>query len=58
MRRITVRKRGKYNYIAFKDSNPFEWATGYSINNAVSNLKDLYPCLKKEQYHTYIKILS
>ena len=55
MKRITVKKRGKYSYIAFKDGSPFEWATGYSKINAINKLKELYPCLNKEEGFKYCK---
>ena len=55
MKRITVKKRGEYSYIAFKDSNPFEWATGTSKELAIDKLKDRYPCLKIEESYKYCK---
>lgn len=54
-KRITVCKRKEYSYIAFRDSNPFEWATGYSKENAVNNLKSKYSDLEKERDFKYIK---
>lgn len=55
MSRITVRKRKEYSYIAFKDGNPFEWATGFSKENAVDNLIKLFPVLIKEKIFYYKK---
>ena len=53
--RITVYKRDKYSYIAFKDNCPFEWATGYSKQNAVDELIEKYSELKKVERFIYIK---
>ena len=55
MKRITVKKRGEYSYIAFKDGNPFEWATGPSKELAINKLKDKYPCLKIEGSYKYCR---
>lgn len=58
MIRITVIKRKDYSYIAFKDGNPFEWATGFSKDNAVDNLIKLFPELIKEKVFYYKKIID
>lgn len=51
--RITVYKRNNNRYIAFKDSNPFEWATGFSKENAVHNLINKYRELESEKTYNF-----
>lgn len=55
MKRITVYRRLNKSYIAFKDSNPFEWQTGISAAEAIEKLKKQFPELKKETEYTIKK---